>query len=347
MTRTTYLLFALVACGSSGKKNNGPPDAPPPPPCDYTEASDATNDKTTEMTALSISDTTKNICANVDPGHYDMVTSAVDTDTFRITLAAQSDLLFRTFGQTGIETLGNFSVMIFDTQANPTLLNGGKLDTMLGDHGVFAASLPAGDYDVVMVARNTADVAAPIPYKVRIIPDMPMMRCPTISDPAAYTEAHDNADNLGNDVVDVDFGKDPSFSLTAATTDAPEPSGVTLDADKPMRVSGSSANVTGPDEYGDRDTYQLMTGAMTNEVALRLDWPAGGADLDSVMFVDSQMVATGAATRSDTSGDEITTFAVKPSTSYWVWVGGVKGSTGLPAAYDVSLCGTAVDPDWR
>ena len=338
MRRLAFLALALAACG--GHDNHPMPDAAPPP-CDFTEAADGTNNASAEDSALMIGDTTMNLCGQVNPGHFDAAQKTVDVDKLRVTLPGPADLLFRVFADT--TALGDFSVMIFDTQPHPVLMNGVTYDASAGDHGVFAASLQPGTYDVWVVAKATADIGAPLDYKVRILPDHPEMRCPTVADPAAYTEAHDNADNLGNDVVSVDWTKAAQYALTASTSDAAEPSGVTLDSDAPKRISGSAANTTtNADAYLDRDTFQVMTGADTNELALRINWPAGGADLDAILFADGQMVPTGSTTRSGTGGDELTSFAVKPATSYWLWVGAAKGSTGLPAAYDVSLCGSKV-----
>src|SRR5262249_22557166 len=147
----------------------------------------------------------------------------------------------------------------------PTLVNGGTIDPALGDHGVFRSSLAAGTYDVVVHARATADVGAPIDYKVRLLADAP---CQGIATPPAYTEAHDNADNHGNDVVAADFSRAAPFTMMP--TGAPEMTGLTLEPGKPMRLSGSSADVAGADQFMDRDTFQLTTSATTNELSVLL-----------------------------------------------------------------------------
>jgi hypothetical protein len=230
--------------------------------------------------------------------------------------------------------------LIFDTATPAALINGGHYDSTLGDHGVFRTSLPAGSYDVVVRGQAAADLSAPINYKVRIVAESP---CAAVTATANYTEANDGASNTGNDVMTVNFAADPSFVPTAATTDLPEATGATIDAMTPVRVSGSSASVAaGSDQYLDRDTYQVMTGASTNELAVRLGWQ-GAVDLDYIVFEDTTTAATGASTDASTTPDEYATFAVKPNTSYWVWVGAAKGSTG-PAAYDLSMCGAQVAP---
>jgi len=36
--------------------------------------------------------------------------------------------------------------------------------------------------------------------------------------------------------------------------------------------------------------------------------------------------------------------AVKPNSAYWIWIGSHDGSTALPAAYDLSICGASLIP---
>jgi hypothetical protein len=339
---TLILAFVLVACGNDNNGNtdgqgSNTPDAPSP--CDYTEASDGANATTAEITNVTVGGGDRTLCGAINPGHFDTSSKKVDEDHFRVTVGAPSALLVRFFGDAGIETLALYSVLIFDTSNPSALINGGHLDATLGDHGVFRTSLPAGSYDVVVRGQAAADLSAPINYKVRIVAESP---CAAITTAASYTEANDGASNNSNDVMTVNFSADPAFVATAATTDAAEATGVTIDAMTPVRISGSSASVAaGSDQYLDRDTYQVMTGASTNELAVRLGWQ-GAVDLDYVVFQDGTTTATGASTTASTTPDEYATFAVKPSTSYWVWVGAAKGSTATPAAYDLSMCGAQV-----
>ena len=41
---------------------------------------------------------------------------------------------------------------------------------------------------------------------------------------------------------------------------------------------------------------------------------------------------------------EFETFAVKPSTTYWLWVAAEDGATGQPIGYDATLCGEVWSP---
>jgi len=322
------LLVVLAACGSSGPK----PDAAPAN-CDFSEASDGTNDKTAEDTGLSLGTTTKTICGGVQGGHFDDGLKTVDIDTYRVTVDS-SELLVRFYGGSGVESIGELSALVFDTAASPTLLAGASIDQSL-DHGAYFTSLTPGTYDVVVVAKNAADVAG-FDYKVRISAD-PAERCDATLVPkakVAYTEAGETA---GNDVVAVTLAASPQFQATTGTAEA---TNLTLDPLKKVWIQGSSDAGDAPDDYMDRDTYEITTGKQTNELSVRLGWTAQGPDLDFLAFEEGMMKDVGDGLTSSPMGGEYATFAVKPSSKYWIWVGSHDGSTGLPAMYDLSVCGT-------
>src|SRR6185503_19089533 len=91
------------------------------------------------------------------------------------------------------------------------------------------------------------------------------------------------------------------------------------------RVTGTSADVTSVgDEYRDRDTYLIATGADTNELTVRVTWP-GGVDLDFLVMPVPDGGTTPISLLDGTAvsmvGTELRTGAVLPSTSYWLWVG--------------------------
>ncbi|MEO7729715.1 MAG: hypothetical protein ABIY55_01995 [Kofleriaceae bacterium] len=317
-----------------------PPDAAPdaaPPACDYLEAADGSNAATSEATSLTIGGTPHTVCGTINTGHFDTATKTVDTDRYRVTSDGTLPLIVRYFGATGAAEL---SVLVFDTTLTPTLLFGTRSNPTVDDHGAFTAVLPAGTYDVVVVAHATADLAAPIDYKLGFAPDAPG-RCPAITAAASYTEAADGP-GTGNDVIAAKFAVDPRFKLTTLTTDAPEPTGLTIDAVTPVRIAGSSANVNAADDYMDRDTYLVQTGPSTSELTLRLNWADQGVDLDYLVFPADQTTSTGESLLS-TPGEEYNVVAVKPNTAYWIWIGSHDGSAVLPAAYDLSVCGTLLD----
>src|SRR5258706_4443052 len=241
--RTLSLIAILAACSG----DQVPPDAAGPA-CDYTELDDVGNATTAELASTTIGAETRNLCGSINTGHYDAASGTVDVDRFRVTVeAAGADLLVRTFASAGATS--ELSVLIFDTAPAPTLLNGGHVDATLGDHGVFRSTLIAGTYDVVVRVRAGADLTGTIDYKVRLLADAP---CAPITAPAAYVEAHDNADSRGNDVVAVDFSKPPFFTSVSG---AAEPTGLTIAPKTPLRLSGTSADVAGTDQFMDRDTY--------------------------------------------------------------------------------------------
>jgi hypothetical protein len=324
----------LVACGGSSGE-----EPPASPHCDYTEMSDGTNDMTAEDTGLDVGSKTGTLCGKVDIGHF--AGDTIDRDTYHVTVGGTGNLLVE-FGGDGVETIPDFTVRIFDTAAAPTLVATGTFDGSLGTHAAFLAQLPPADYHVVVSASGTADLAAAIPYKVHIVADDPDKRAPAITGAANYTEGHDNADSHGNDMVDVNFASDPSFTMASGST--PEPTGITIGEGKKTHITGQSAMVTGTDEYLDRDTYEIATDKVANELTIRLTWTPGTADLDFIVFEEGQLTPSVESNITGTDGQELQTFAVKPSTKYWVWVGAFQGSTGLPMMYDLSIYGSAYTP---
>jgi hypothetical protein len=353
-TRSVVLaLLALVACGNNnngngdggngdgGSNGSNTPDAAPLT-CDYTEASDAANAATAEMTGVTLGAANKVLCGKIDGGHFNSTTNVVDVDAYTVAVSGTAELIVE-FADTAPASLTDFQVTITDTNVNPTLLNTGDYTGALGDHGAYLAELPAGNYDIVVTATNGADITAAVPYKVRLLADQPTTRCPDLTAmPADYTEANDGAMNVGNDVALADFSKTPSFVATTATTDNAETSALTVDTSKNLHLAGSSGTPSpaNADQYIDRDTFAFTTGASTNELSIRLDWPGATADLDYIVFEANKLTAPNqvSAITSKTQA-EFQTFAVKPSTSYWLWVGAHTGSTGQPVAYSASLCG--------
>lgn len=336
----------VVACGGEADR---PVDAAPtpdasPPPCAYTEKTDAANDPAAEPTGLTVGSKPLTLCGTINTGHFHTDTNTVDVDAYRVTSDGTSNLVVRFSGSSGSAASAanvDFSVFVFNTDEHPTLLSGGHNNAIVHDHGAFLISLPAGTYDVVVTASNSADLTAPFDYKVQIAPDGPT-RCPAVSAPAAYAEAADGTGG-NNDVVALDFDFDPAAQLTAASADAPEATGLTIDGLTPIRITGTSANEDAEDDYMDRDTYLIQTGAATSELTLRLDWADPQNNLDYFVFPAGQTQALGAGTHFE-GHEEYDVVPVEPDTKYWIWVGSHDGSTGLPATYDLTICGAASTP---
>ena len=113
------------------------------------------------------------------------------------------------------------------------------------------------------------------------------------------------------------------------------------------RVTGSSAAVDPADDYEDRDTFQFTTGATTTQMSIRLNWTSTTMDLDFRVYpvIDSgdPLSVVGGLDES-LMEEEFETFAVKPSTAYWLWIAAEDGASGQPSAYEATLCGEMYAP---
>lgn len=367
MLKTLSVALVLAACGGGGGKNpvildsgaDAPPDTPPlPPGCDYAELQDATNDDLSQQTGaaettnLTFTASTV-LCGKLDAGHFQPGMNPgddglVDVDSFSVTVGADATVLGSLVGP-GIEGLSQVQFAVFDSQGNAI-----SVGTFLGDHGVLAAALPADTYTFTVLALNGTAPPAAIDYKLKVITDDPIARCGKVAAAADVTETNDGANNTGNDMVDVRFGQDPTMNrvLTLATGDKPDNDAAPLaiaPGDK-KRISGSSANVNAADEYRDRDTFVIQTGATTNQVSVRLNWADITSDHDFMVFNENTVPEVVGGTLIGNTEDEFVTFAALPNTKYWVWTGTYDtledGTTAptLPAAYDISICGEAFVP---
>jgi hypothetical protein len=311
----------VVACGDNAR------------PCDYDETDDVANASTAEPTALSVDGPGLHVCGALDSGHYDPLLGAIDDDAYRITVTTPSPVLVQIFGEDGVELLGDIVVRFFDTAANPRLVGQGRFDPALAGHGAFVIALAPGVYDMRVTARATGDLSAPLPYRIRL---SAMPACDAITSPVDYTEAHDGDTGTGNDAVDVDFSRDPSFTPTPVST--PEPTGLEIGAGEHYLVAGDAGAGPHADEYADRDTYELATGDATNELAIRLDWDGDAADLDYIVFEAGATTPVVTSNLASTTTRELAMFAVRPRTTYWLWVGGFRGSAAT--AYRATVCGS-------
>jgi hypothetical protein len=341
------LIACLIACGNDSGSGTSDaaieadapgPDAPVQVACGYTEAQDATNNTAggAEASGVTIGGSASPLCGVIDSGHFDAQNEVVDVDRFKFTAGANIDVLVHITG-TGAEALDDVVMQI--DGGSPRLAYG----AWEGDHGTLAAHLPAGEYTIIIGAFNAAATSAGINYKVTLQLDAPATRCPKITATENYAEAADGG-GTGNDVIRHDFSASPQSSLTTAN-DAPEATNLTLAAGTSYRIRGQSANVDmNNDSYKDRDTYAITTGATTNQLTVRLNWPGTTTDLDYRIY--QQNTASSYAAGLDVSAmeEEFETFAVRPNTTYWLWIGADDGSTGLPVDYDASLCADAFTP---
>ncbi len=327
MKHSALLLVAAVAVGCGDNE----------PLCDYHEASDLTNDRTAEATGLATGGAPIGLCGSIDNGHFEPAISTVDVDAFQVAVGGSGDLAVELVGGDGVELLADFSVSIFTDDPNPTLVAAGRFNTTLADHGAFDTQLTPGNYRVVVTALARGDLSGAIGYRVALVPD-PVARCPAATH-VDYTESLDGDDSTGNDVVEVDFTKTPPFTSVAGT---PEPTRLSIDDLASYRISGDSletlATQVHTDEYLDRDTYAIVTGARTNELTLRVDWSDTAADLDFVVFEAATLAPLVVSNVTSDTGPELAVVAVKPATKYFVWVGSFMGSSGA-TPYDITICG--------
>ena len=356
------LVPALVACGDDGGaapdafmvRSDAPIDTPPPPPgCDYGELRDDTNDDANtsgspEDTMLTFGTSTV-LCGKLNIARYDQSSQKIDADAYAFNVAADSVLYVELYGA-GLETLGEATVQIWGGTGFANLQMSG---TFAGNHAALTVPLAAGTYEVYVRAYNASAPASDVSYKVKLTPDTTEAMCVPLTT-GGYAEARDAAtNNLGNDMISIDYdAEDPSMfqTPTASTTDQPEPTGLTIAATGSSRFSGS-AEVTNPivASYKDRDTFEFTTGATTNEITIRAAWMAATADLDMFLFEKPMAGAmslfdwASSATTADGPSEEYITTAVKPNTTYWLWLGTYKDSTGA-AAYSTTICGKAYTP---
>jgi hypothetical protein len=111
-------------------------------------------------------------------------------------------------------------------------------------------------------------------------------------------------------------------------------------------VTGISELVDPDDDYQDRDTFAFTTGSATTQMSIRLNWAATTVDLDYRVYPETTAAPLSIVGGLDESQSEyeFETFAVKPNTTYWLWVAAEDGSTGQPAAYGATLCGATWSP---
>lgn len=344
-------LVLVAACGGSSPgavdaalvldapaPDSAGPDASDTSGCDYVEAVAATetNGVTPEASGLTVDGTAARVICGKLRATGEVV-DTLDVDRFTITVAgAGVDLQVR-FDSPGASAIDVAVVFVDDG-------DGGRANVAV-NHGVTDTHLAAGTHEIRVFTVATVIPGAPIDYKLRLAPDTPALRCPEITAAATYAEASDGAQSTGNDTIFVQSSDPnrPGVELTTAT-DAPEATGIVAAAASSYRISGTSADVDvappNGDDYRDRDTFAFVTGAQTNEVELRLNW-TGPADLDYLLFAGADLSLAGAGVVTNAGEAEFQTMAVKPGTSYRLWLGARDGSAGLPATYDVSLCGVS------
>ena len=355
--RIRYLpLVLLIGCGDNhgedkpvdAKVTDAAPDAPIPLTCAYTEMSDATNDdlfgpggNMPEATMLSFTKPMM-ICGKLDNGHYEMNPQRIDVDSYKFTVPAMS------YGLVSLTAPGaeNYDSVFLEIYGMTT--NTSESGQFIGTFAVTSAELPPGDYIVTVQSYDATAPTAAIDYKLVVDTDSPT-RCAKSTATPTYTEAMDGLTADGNDVIEVRYSGQPRRKLTDNPLDVPEPTGVTVAPGMSYRIAGTNAKPTvtpasWADSFQDRDVYLITMGANSNQLSVRLNWTSTTVDFDYKVFPVANVLSVAGGLVTSTTEDEFQTFAVKPNTTYWLWVGAYDGATGLPATYDATLCAETFTP---
>ena len=340
----SLLGLAVAACG--GDDGSALPDGAPLPDggdgdggadC-YRERDDRDNGVEVEATALGFAGDRLAICGAIDGGHASG--DLVDVDRFALAVTPGGPMVIRLMAPLGSQ-LDTIDLALEDAAAADVPVGLGRFRA---GHAVTVLTVPAGDYVVRVESRGQLG-SGQVPYRIEIYADDPAQRCAETTGSPTHTELDESgAGHRANDVVEVRFAPALTAALTAAD-DAPDGTGEAVSAGGRMSIAGLSAEVASAgDDYRDRDTYVFYTGATTNQIDVRATWDGDDNDLDLLVFEADGGAAAPLGTPRVGSDGEVTVTAVKPSTQYWLWVGGAQGSASLPARYAVYVCGREIAP---
>jgi hypothetical protein len=308
---------------------------------DYSEGADASNDyfspDNTNGSYEYAGGTFKEgftVCGAIDTGHYDAARDVVDVDTFAVPFDAAGDYI-ATIELEKPDPTRRVEISF----SAPTGVT--SRSAVVETRGVASVNAwEKGSGRVSVRVKSDRALPAAVPYKIRLRRDDLSQRCAstTVGDAdQSYAESLDGPSSAANDVVRVDFDDDVQ-TATALTTDAPEPSAIVIDAGDRSIITGSMANVHYGELYADGDMFEVKTGDAT-QLTLRLDWPGTNADMDALLFNRDEYWLAGGAYETSTMGPDVATFAVRPHTSYWLWIAAENDSSSLPRGYSLSICG--------
>jgi hypothetical protein len=199
---------------------------------------------------------------------------------------------------------------------------------------------PPGRY-WVSAAAWPPEPPSPVGYAILVSENQ--LSCPA-AEGMPYLEAGDAPEDRGNDMVQILLGDPPA---PTEAPDVPEATGLTLEPDAVALLRGTSAPIPPADSYLDRDTYEIATGPMTDELELRLTWPDDDAtDLDLYLFEATDPgndYSVGLGNLPGKQRDVVMTLNVDPGRSYWLWVGALPpgdraAANPVAVPYDVTLC---------
>jgi hypothetical protein len=331
-------LASVVALGCGGDDSGVDPpgdaqaqDASPGDASDgdcYREQDDGGNAVTAEPTGLVRGVGAVAVCGTISIDHPSV--GVLDVDRYQLAVATAGPATLRVSAP-GAGTISRLEVVI---EAAAGVVSRTRV---LGGIGLTAVNLPIGAHTISITATGTT--GSPVAYRITLVDDDPSARCPLLPVPLDYREADEaGAGHRANDVVAVELGP----LVTAPTPmagDAPEATGLAISAGGRALLAGLSADVApAGDDYHDRDTFSIYTGQTTNLLELRAAW-TGAADLDVLVF-EADMASDPLGLPVSTVTGELAVTAVRPSTRYWIWIGGAKRSAALPADYTLALCGS-------
>lgn len=310
-----FLVAALAACGDNAS------------PCDHKELDDVADGSGAETTGITFGGDARTVCGSVEGGHFDQADKIVDIDRYRVAVGGTGELAVELEPLDGAEVLASLAVRLFDTAGNPRLYADHSWDPAY-DHAAFITQVPAGDYDLVVVAGAGGDiVGGTVDYRVRVTAD-PSKRCAALTH-ATYSER----DDAGNGALAIDYRKTPAI---AAGTGTPETTDLTLAPGHHYMFGGVAAPATAVGDYTDGDAFAVTTADDTDELTVRLDWQ-GAVDLDYAVVEADTLTPAGLSVLTSNSEHELATFAVKPNTRYLAWVGAFKGWAGT-VPYGLTVC---------
>jgi hypothetical protein len=277
---------------------------------------------------------TVSVCGQVDVGHFSAQTNVVDVDSYSFVLPQAAEIFL------SVEFAGTVAAEDVELVVSGTGVANQRVRAAVQDASMWV-KLGAGTATVSVVVHSVFSLTKPIHYLLRAAKDDLSKRCAHVSEAEAYrsyNEAQDGAANTHNDVVI------PSLALevqqpTDDTTDRAEDGSLSPVTGERALITGAVANVDHGSgaSYLDGDMY-VVSPIGADQLTVRLDWAGTTSDLDLWVFAADDFRAVAHATSTSKMGPEAMTFAIDRSTDYWVWVGAVKGSTGLPQAYDVTIC---------
>ena len=349
----------LVACGGDDDgiiiADSGPTVDSAPDLCgDYDETSDESNDAFAQFGAMGTAETsgisfaagdTKTICGVIDDTHHDPESGVIDIDAFDFDVGAGAPIRAILRAPDAGEDVQLLAVLQFVAAPDQVLSAGGG---GLVDGYALATSFQAveGTWRLVVIAGSEAAPAGPIEYELEIGNTIP---CDPAEGDADYAEARDGTRSKRNDMATAMWGQGLTTAATTVETDMPEPTDLTLEADTPVKLTGTAGRRAGADSYRDRDTFEVTMGEGVNEIDFRVTWPDDAmADLDALAFVagmpERDITGTGAAF-GGTTLDEIVTTRVGSGAALWIWVGNYDdGDPMLPMDYDVTICPRSFTP---